>query len=50
MTGIAIATFIAGNIFYLCFYKRDRIEEAENAVGKETPVSDDSLTKHDSTA
>ena len=34
-TGIAIATFIAGNVFYACFYKRDRDEEAENAVGKD---------------
>jgi hypothetical protein len=34
-TGIAIATFIAGNIIHLCFYKRDGIEEAENALGKE---------------
>ncbi|KAF8574983.1 PTR2-domain-containing protein [Ramaria rubella] len=34
-SGIAIATFISGTIFYALFYKRDRIEEAENAIGKE---------------
>ncbi|KAF8523257.1 PTR2-domain-containing protein [Hysterangium stoloniferum] len=32
--GIGIATFIAGMVFYLLFYKRDRIEEAENEIGK----------------
>jgi proton-dependent oligopeptide transporter, POT family len=42
-TGIAIATFIAGNVFYVCFYKRDRIEEAENAVGKEHSESEETL-------
>lgn len=33
-TGIGVATFLAGMAFYLCFYKRDRYEEEENAVGK----------------
>jgi len=33
-TGIAIASFLAGVAFYLCFYKRDRVEEDENAIGK----------------
>jgi len=42
-TGIAIASFIAGNIFYLCFHKRDSIEEEENLVGKEQADSDSSL-------
>jgi len=32
--GIGIATFIAGMVFYGLYYKRDRIEEAENAIGK----------------
>jgi len=42
-TGIGIASFIAGNVFYYCFHKRDRIEEEENAVGKEKNDSDSSL-------
>jgi POT family proton-dependent oligopeptide transporter len=33
-TGVAVATFLAGIAFYLCFHKRDRIEEDENAIGK----------------
>jgi len=33
-TGIGIASFLAGMAFYLCFYKRDRYEEHENAIGK----------------
>jgi len=33
-TGIGIASFIAGCVFYALFYKRDRIEESENAIGK----------------
>ena len=49
-TGIAIATFIAGNVFYLCFHKRDRIEEAENAVGKDRPDSESTLVKDTHTA
>ncbi|KAI5122206.1 hypothetical protein M0805_002695 [Coniferiporia weirii] len=31
--GIAVATFIAGNLFYLCFWRRDLNEEDENALG-----------------
>lgn len=32
---LAIVTFIAGFIFYAMFHKRDRNEEAENAIGKD---------------
>jgi POT family proton-dependent oligopeptide transporter len=49
-TGIAIASFIAGNVFYYCFHKRDRIEEEENAVGKEKNDSDSSLVTGDTKA
>jgi POT family proton-dependent oligopeptide transporter len=48
-TGIAIATFIAGNVFYYIFRKRDSHEEEENAIGKVKEVSDtpDSATLSD---
>ena len=49
-TGIAVATFIAGNVFYLCFHKRDSIEEEENLVGKDKSDSDSSLVTGDTKA
>lgn len=44
-TGIAIASFLAGMAFYLCFYKRDKYEESENAIGK-GHRSNDEVLKH----
>jgi len=46
--GISIATFLAGMGFYLCFYKRDRIEEEENAIGRgKRPDDEDAATLHE---
>ncbi|KZT33660.1 PTR2-domain-containing protein [Sistotremastrum suecicum HHB10207 ss-3] len=42
-TGIAIASFLAGMAFYLCFYKRDQYEESENAIGKGHRTNDEVL-------
>ncbi|KAH8117120.1 PTR2-domain-containing protein [Phellopilus nigrolimitatus] len=39
-TGIALATFVAGNLFYLCFWRRDRNEEYGNAIEKWNPGLD----------
>jgi proton-dependent oligopeptide transporter, POT family len=47
--GISIATFLAGMGFYLCFYKRDYVEEKENAIGKGKRQDDevDGATLHE---
>ena len=33
-TGIAVTAFVFGCIFYICFYKWDRLEELDNAIGR----------------
>ncbi|KIJ55523.1 hypothetical protein M422DRAFT_151273 [Sphaerobolus stellatus SS14] len=43
--GIAVATFISGAVFYMLFWKRDTVEETENAIGKEKRYeSEETLT------
>jgi POT family proton-dependent oligopeptide transporter len=45
-TGIAIATFIAGVVFYMLFRKRDMVEEVENQIGKERRYESEETLTH----
>ncbi|KAF8502569.1 PTR2-domain-containing protein [Gautieria morchelliformis] len=46
-SGIAIASFISGCLFYFLFHKRDRMEEAENAIGKGARYDSATTLTHD---